>query len=79
MLYPATSMWKQYKNEYVHQEMITKLFCLGAFTAGVSIVFLITGLAGVGIVNIFTNYHLRRDDFQSPDNFLANLSHGITT
>jgi hypothetical protein len=48
----------------------------GRFTAFVSVFTAI--LAGVGVIDIFPNYHLGRDNLQSPDNFLANLSHGFT-
>lgn len=34
-------------------------------------------LTGIGVVDILPNNRLGRDDFQSSDNLLANLAHGI--
>ena len=38
-----------------------------------------TAFAGVGVVNILPDDILRGDDLQCPDNFFANLRHGIST
>jgi hypothetical protein len=47
----------------------------GSFTAFVSVFAAV--LTGVGIIDIFMDNGLSRDDFQSPDDFLANLGHGF--
>ena len=48
----------------------------GYFRNGSLDIFLVAVLAGVGVVDIFPDYRLGRDDLQSPDDFLADLGHG---
>ena len=60
-----------YENEeYLH-------FDNGCFTAFVRIFG--AGLAGIGVIDILPDDDFGRDDLHCPDNFLANLGHGIST
>ena len=42
------------------------------------VIFFITGLASVGVIDIFPDNGPRRDDLQCPNHFRANFYHGIS-
>lgn len=47
------------------------------YNGSLSVVF-VAGSASLGVVDVLADNHLCRDDFQSAENFLANLGHSVT-